>query len=402
MSSRIAVCGQQPVSTAHDALVGQHSHAPQGLGVLGGEDVVGDDGDADRVGQRAAQARRRAPSCHCRPARRCRCAGPCARRAVRPHRVVSRALRIAIVMAMRVSVAGMVRLTGVVIRRQTAAPPRSRGARRGCRRARWSSPEGRRRTARRQVGGGGGHGIETRTEAAATACTSNGSRPSSRTAAVVAEPTMWCSAQSAASRRRQPGRVGDDAEGDRLRSDRRRARRAAVRTDRWARRVPAGAAVAPERAADARSAATACGSSSSRSSTSSGSRGIAGRGGEGRVDRRRREQRPSRNAARSATLRTSPRGLAGLDARAWAWPPAGNRPSASSRIELFIRAELSSEQEVPLGHRAAGGRLLLDQLAVDAHRERVGVDGDRRQGVVLRQVGLASRAGVGRRRPTGG
>ena len=54
-----------------------------------------------------------------------------------------------------------------------------------------------------------------------------------------------------------------------------------------------------------------------------------------------------------------------------------------------------SEQEVALGHRELGGRGLLDQLAVDADGERVGVDLDARQGVVLGQVGLGQAAGVG-------
>ena len=49
MSSRIAVCGQQPVSHRADPLGRQHAVAPQEVGVLGGVDVVG------HHGQRAAR-----------------------------------------------------------------------------------------------------------------------------------------------------------------------------------------------------------------------------------------------------------------------------------------------------------------------------------------------------------
>jgi hypothetical protein len=45
MSSRIAVCGQAPVSTAVMRSGGQHRVAQQELGVLAGVDVVGDHGD---------------------------------------------------------------------------------------------------------------------------------------------------------------------------------------------------------------------------------------------------------------------------------------------------------------------------------------------------------------------
>ena len=45
MSSRTAVCGQPPVSTARDALGGERLVAHQELGVLAREDVVGDDGE---------------------------------------------------------------------------------------------------------------------------------------------------------------------------------------------------------------------------------------------------------------------------------------------------------------------------------------------------------------------
>ena len=55
MSSRIAVCGQHPVSTATISSVGQHRVAPEEVGVLGRVDVVGDDADAYVVAERAAQ-----------------------------------------------------------------------------------------------------------------------------------------------------------------------------------------------------------------------------------------------------------------------------------------------------------------------------------------------------------
>jgi hypothetical protein len=55
MSSRIAVCGQQPVSTAVIRSDGQHCGGPQGLGVLGSEDVVGDDDERSSIAQQRAQ-----------------------------------------------------------------------------------------------------------------------------------------------------------------------------------------------------------------------------------------------------------------------------------------------------------------------------------------------------------
>ena len=80
-SSRIAVCGQPPVSTPMMRSGGSAPRAGQELGVLLGVDVVGDDGDvvARRAG--ACTARRPARSCRSRPGRRCRrAAGRAARR----------------------------------------------------------------------------------------------------------------------------------------------------------------------------------------------------------------------------------------------------------------------------------------------------------------------------------
>ena len=55
MSSRIAVCGQHPVSTATIRSVGQHLGTSQRLGVLGREDVVRDHGERELVAQELAQ-----------------------------------------------------------------------------------------------------------------------------------------------------------------------------------------------------------------------------------------------------------------------------------------------------------------------------------------------------------
>ena len=55
MSSRIAACGQPPVSTARMCAGGERLVALQELGVLAGEDVVGDDAEPHAVAQRAAE-----------------------------------------------------------------------------------------------------------------------------------------------------------------------------------------------------------------------------------------------------------------------------------------------------------------------------------------------------------
>jgi hypothetical protein len=54
----------------------------------------------------------------------------------------------------------------------------------------------------------------------------------------------------------------------------------------------------------------------------------------------------------------------------------------------------SSEQEIPLGHREFGCRLFLPHVAVDPHRERVGINLDAGQCVVERHVGLADLADI--------
>ena len=57
MSSRMAACGQPPVSTARMRSRGKRLVAHEELGVLAGEDVVGDDAEAHR---RRASARQSA------------------------------------------------------------------------------------------------------------------------------------------------------------------------------------------------------------------------------------------------------------------------------------------------------------------------------------------------------
>ena len=76
MSSRIAVCGQQPVCTPTMRSTVEHALALEDGGVLGGEDVVRDDGDADARRRRRGTGTRPARSCRCPPDRRCRRAGP--------------------------------------------------------------------------------------------------------------------------------------------------------------------------------------------------------------------------------------------------------------------------------------------------------------------------------------
>ena len=81
MSSRMAVCGQQPVCDGDDAARRRGRPPAQGVGVLGGVDVVGHDADAQLVGQRAAQRGDQRGLAACRPVRRCR-RGASAARAV--------------------------------------------------------------------------------------------------------------------------------------------------------------------------------------------------------------------------------------------------------------------------------------------------------------------------------
>ena len=75
MSSRMAVCGQQPVSHPDDALGVEHGLALEDGGVLGGEDVVGHDDDRELVGEGPAQAGDQLGLAARRRGRRCRRAG---------------------------------------------------------------------------------------------------------------------------------------------------------------------------------------------------------------------------------------------------------------------------------------------------------------------------------------
>ena len=71
-SSRIAVCGQPPVSTARIRSAGQHAGAAQEERVLGRVDVVRDARRCAARRRASGRARPRASSCRSRPARRCR------------------------------------------------------------------------------------------------------------------------------------------------------------------------------------------------------------------------------------------------------------------------------------------------------------------------------------------
>ena len=73
-SSRIAVCGQPPVSTARIRSARQHAGAAQEERVLGRVDVVRHDADARARRRARGRAPRRASSCRSRPGRRCRSA----------------------------------------------------------------------------------------------------------------------------------------------------------------------------------------------------------------------------------------------------------------------------------------------------------------------------------------
>ena len=86
----------------------------------------------------------------------------------------------------------------------------------------------------------------------------------------------------------------------------------------------------------------------------------------------------------------------------------GDRSLHPARVRVRTRRSASveqqqqqgvhgSEQEVALGHGQLVHRLRLDELAVDVHRERLAVDVDPGQRVVLRQVGLRQPGDVLRR-----
>src|SRR5690348_16198516 len=93
---------------------------------------------------------------------------------------------------------------------------------------------------------------------------------------------------------------------------------------------------------------------------------------------------PRRKPASPSRSRTRPADTWASRPPECAWPPDGSRPSASSsRV-----ARLMSEEEVALGHRELGDRVGVDDLAVDAYLEGVGVDLDPGQGVVEGHVGL--------------
>ena len=74
MSSRIAVCGQAPVSTARIRAGSSTPAERRNPGVLVGVDVVGDHAELELGGQLAAQQRDQRATCRYRPARRRRAA----------------------------------------------------------------------------------------------------------------------------------------------------------------------------------------------------------------------------------------------------------------------------------------------------------------------------------------
>ena len=340
MSSRIAVCGQQPVCTASIRSSGEDGVAAQEVGVLGRVDVVGDDGEvvARRPSVRqsaAASAVLPEPTGPPSPTRsgpcRARDAGGCGRVDV---------------------------VVQVVIRRQRTCPSVRRGPRRGGRGAgRWPAGQvvrsrrprgdgvdlgreprgdggdgervegeqplrGRRRAADRQVGGG------RRRRPAASSPPAAAATPSA---------IGWCG------RSGSPSHAGD---GQARRPTRTRPRpccRDAARSAGDGVRASASASSAASvgsvgpHAAAARPAATAPA-----------------------VASRRR-----RNAASEPASRTCPAAIACSTPPECAWPPAGSRESASvSRAAVIV----DSEQEVALGHGQLAHRLGLPHLAVDATR----------------------------------
>ena len=374
MSSRIAVCGQAPVSTgamrssASTAIrrsASASSVVKMSLVTTTMLTVVGQQ-PAQRGDQRGLAAADRATDADAQRAG--------AGRAERPHRVVGQA----VVVPVGVAVARMMRLAGVVIRRQRASPPRWRGARRGCRRARWwstgSSPSGVRmrgaRPRRRASSSRGASRAATRVDLERIEAEQPHRRGGDRADEVmqraqrgVDRVEAGCAGDARRARSAASARRGGTAAAPRTRplgqarSAGRSSCRPSVRligaqsrrrcADRAARDRARRAASRPPQAAAANAAST------------------------GAVVSRR----PSRNASRSATLSTSPRAWLASTPALCAWAPVGKRLSASSsNAASGHRSQQPSEQEVALGHRQLGDGLLLDQFAVDANGERVGID----------------------------
>ena len=332
-----------------DPLGRQHAVAQQEVGVLGGVDVVGHDGQPQLAGERPAQRRdQRGLAGADRPAD----ADP-----QRPRPGAQRRVRVdaRVGMGVRHLVGMPWSSVGCSVRMQRDAPPRWRGARRRCRAA------GRRAAGRSSTGssvrprGVGRDPVALGGEPGEQACTAYGSRPSSRTAALAGPVTAPYAATSGGVAGGQPGRG-------------RRPRRA--RPGGAAPRAPASVdAGAGHIARPARSSARPCaaGRPPQRRRRRPGVQRRASQRRSRSRGRRGRARRPRRTPPRPA--RRWPAGRAGTPSsagevarpgrrrppppgrRSGRAPPAGSRPSASSSSSA---RRASSEQEVALGHRQLG------------------------------------------------
>ena len=411
MSSRIAVCGQQPVCTATIRSVGARRPA-QEVGVLGGVDVVGHHRQRQLVGAAPGTAPRPARSCRCRPARRCRSAAASPGVAAAPAwRVVRRGHARPLVRASRCAV---VMVVSAVRRRKETHLPLGVPLR----------PAGRAAGAR-QVGelpGGasacGESRCRTRSDRRSRAgrappATSIGSSASSR----AARPSRGCRSRSAPHRRRAaaarasrrraaptaPGTTAgcggrprasarSEASGQATRG--RAQQRPALRRDACPRAAPAPAsrgiafsAVGADRMRPGRPARTA--------------RAPRRRPPPGRL---RAEPRRAGSLAAWRGRCTRPAATAGLHA-AGVRVPAGGQPRVGSRTRAAVAScDGSSEQEVALGHRQLGRRAAASTTSPSMRTVNVsGSTSMSRQRVVVRPGRPCRRARhVGDRRPARG
>src|ERR1019366_3127311 len=112
--------------------------------------------------------------------------------------------------------------------------------------------------------------------------------------------------------------------------------------------------------------------------------------------------RARQKSSRSASPVTRPVLTAASIAPEWLCAPAGALESSKSSRTVFM-AQCSwlsvhgSEQEVALGHGQLLSRLRLDDLTVDADRERLAVHVNRGQGVILGEARLRQARDIFRR-----
>ena len=445
MSSRIAVCGQQPVRTGVIRSTVEHARPLQEVGVFGGVDVVGHDREVELVSQRPAErGHQRGLAAADRPAD----ADPqCPARARRDGVLVRPVL-------VRTGTVVMVKTQRVSPPLGCALRPAGRGPERTDRATRRAGRPQLRRRARHLVDvagepgqyGGGPHRVEgkqahRRAGRPGHRLVSGDPRrvptrrirprpqppraqphdaprpgtPRSRRP----PPSAWSSC------RRPCGRPRRLPAGGRSRHGWPRAppgRRHPARPP-----GPRAAAPAPAAATPPAAQATGSGHRPRRRSAPQKSKRVTGNHPLVPVPVHQEHaaaaspaatspavrSRPRRNASRVARSLTVPAVTAGSTPPEWACPPAGNRESDNSNAATLTggpypasRMRISGrpgrarmriwhsgvpwlEEEVALGHRELRGRGGFDRLAVDADGEGVRVDRDVRHGVVVDQVRLA-------------